>query len=239
MPEFPIPVPNALNEDAAANDLLPNEAAVLEWTDTQDIPGRAIRGRGYARSDDVGGTTDTVISCGIAIKRDCRKVLLAHDAGGNLVAHQMGTGGTVGRCSAVLPAWGDNVCPEGAQCTYVQATDDPNTTGGTDIFTGAEAGAFYEVTARGTWSTKASDPQHLSGPDGNTLASAITVGLFAGFVAYAQFWVIPPGGAWEYVGYNKIIKATTAGTIKGAFADQGGLYGDNGGYMFVTCRKVG
>ncbi|MCZ7649318.1 MAG: PKD domain-containing protein [Planctomycetota bacterium] len=120
------------------------------------------------------------------------------------------------------------------QTTLVLATSEANTV----IFSGAENGKTYTISAAGTWAQDP-DPQFDTGPEGLASFGTISGGPFAGMF-FGTFAAQEPGsGSWQAIGASGSITATADGEILGSFADILGLYGDNNGALFVTVSEEG
>ncbi|MCZ7646806.1 MAG: hypothetical protein M5U26_16215 [Planctomycetota bacterium] len=120
------------------------------------------------------------------------------------------------------------------QTTLVLATSEANTV----IFSGAENGKTYTISAAGIWAQDP-DPQFDTGPEGLASFGTISGGPFAGMF-FGAFAAREPGsGSWQAIGASGSITATADGEILGSFADILGLYGDNNGAMFVTVSEEG
>ncbi|MCZ7649492.1 MAG: PKD domain-containing protein [Planctomycetota bacterium] len=120
------------------------------------------------------------------------------------------------------------------QTTLVLATSEANTV----IFSGAENGKTYTISAAGIWAQDP-DPQFDTGPEGLASFGTISGGPFAGMF-FGTFAAQEPGsGSWQAIGASGSITATADGEILGSFADILGLYGDNNGALFVTVSEEG
>ncbi|MBE7465958.1 MAG: tetratricopeptide repeat protein [Planctomycetes bacterium] len=105
--------------------------------------------------------------------------------------------------------------------------------GGVIIFSGAQAGHSYFITASGVWAQDP-DPSFNCGPNGFTGFGPINGGDFSGML-FGTFAVREPGSAsWVAVGTSGTVTATADGPIFGAFADIAFAYNDNNGAMLVA-----
>lgn len=239
MPVLILQKPFALDTTTHPVRVADTRATRLDFADMATRVGRVIRGRGWARTDDVSGDAYDVIACAGVGRRDCRLSVLAQNTNGTLYAHNAPGIGSAGRsCSGPIPAWNDPQVADGATISWVAADNDPNLTGGTTIFALAVSGRTYRIEAYGVWGQ---DPSaaYRCGPSGSTvLTGPISGGVFAGNVAWGQFWIKNPAGTWVYNGPAKEHLATASGTFFGAFGDENGLYGDNVGNMMVAVWEV-
>ena len=102
MPEIlHISPPYRLDVNKQLTALLNGEAKQLERLDLQGEAGRVRRGPGVSRGIQVSASASTIVSCGVFVRPDCRRVLVDQSASGVLRAH-FGTG-LQPRCAGPLP----------------------------------------------------------------------------------------------------------------------------------------
>lgn len=247
-----LPNPFALDTTTDALSVATIKATDLQFADTQTRQGRIMRGRGMARCIDVAGNSNTVVACGVFIRKDCRRVLLSQDTSG-VVTLSMGPGiGIAGfPCAGPLPEWNDLELEDGDQLLYIDPTVSPESAPARLASASVTSGKTYQIDCIGQWA-----PQNTVGwwsdADGATWQSGPNAGPFSGG-HYGEVYAHEPGNtqglgnsaAWNLIGRSGTIKATATGNLLFAFADQGGsfpwygfYYADNVGVMAARVRDI-
>jgi len=239
-----LPNPFSLDTTAHPLQLQPIKATQLQRADTQTRQGRIIRGRGMARCEDIPGSTNTIIACGVFVRKDCRRVVLTQDSSGTVEIRLGATEGIVGfPCAGPLPAWQDFDVEPGDQLVYINLLSDSNPmfsdwTKATKIT--AISGHTYKIDCVGRWSADGITYYNADGWTSNCLD-----GVFVG-TPYGKVWAHDPGStgdltniaAWTSIGKNGTITATASGNMWLLFADNIGAYADNVGYMAARARDI-
>ena len=233
MPIELIPIPARLNVSDHPMHLQVWETPELKNADTMRMPGRLRRGRGYARSSEVSGSSETIIAAKTFRRRDCRKLLVDASAGGTWRASMSDAGNLIGRpCVGPGPDYMDAGDADNQRVTTVPATAE----GTTVIWADAQKGRKYRVWAMGRW-RQDPDVVYEVGPQGNFGFVDIPGGnTFAG-MRFGAFAVKEPGGNWVYAGKYKIVTASADGDLLGSFADADGAWGDNHGFLTVIVTE--
>jgi len=206
-----------------------------------------------ARCDDITGNSSTVISCGVFVRRDCRRVVLYQDTAGTVTLSLGATGGIAGfPCAGPIPSWQDFEIEPGDQLVYVQAWTPYNSAD--CAYAVVEEGHTYQFDCFGIWA-RDPDNQYKTDADGEdgSLHGSVLQGPFQTW-NYGLVVGRDPGNAnsietqagWMQIGKSNKITASADGNFKIAFCDDnnpptppdGYYYENNVGYMAVRVRDI-
>ena len=240
-----LPNPFSLDTTTHPLQLQPIKAMQLQRTDTQSLQGRISRGRGMARCDAVTPNTTTVVACGVFVRKDCRRVLLAQDTAGTVTLH-MGSGlGIPGfPCAGPLPSWQDMGLLPGDYLVYIDART------AYDSASAATApvviGHTYDIECAGLWGRDTAGSIYDTGPDGENDGGGIFLAPFNG-LKYGRVAAHEPGNAnaitvaagWRDIGAHNTITASATGNMRLVFTDLNvSAYDNNSGYMAARVRDI-
>jgi len=250
---YDIKIPYSLERSVHAAKLQPIAAETLQWMDISTKQGRAIRGQGIARSDDVGGVAATPVACGVFNRVDCRRVLVVQDVGGAVNLHMGETLGFNGPpCAGPLPTWNGMELEPGDQLVYINSQSYYGTPAELATATVVN-GLTYQIDCEGVWGRDPST-EYRCDADGEAIGgSGISSGPFAS-ENYGKVFAHEPGNAnalatsagWAAIGKNGTIKATASGSMYLIFSDNenppsppaGYYYANNVGIMTARVRAL-